>query len=293
MEWSDVRIFLAVSRGGSFGEAARSLGVSHPTVGRRVRALEDEAQQPLFRRTRRGLVLTDAGDALLALAESMENSALAMERRLAGNHDRLEGILRISSADWFAGYVLAPVLAELGRRHPAVVPELIASYRLLDLSRRDADVAFRIVPFSEPDIVQRRLMRIGYGVYGTADTARIAQDDPDAVGLILMNTAQSHFPDVAWLLDAFPTSRRVFTSTSRSVQARMCLQGVGLAVLPRPLGDAMPGLQRIATPEPPPARDVWVGYHHDLRHMDRLRAMLEIADALLADGQAPQLPAAG
>lgn len=283
MEWSDVRIFLAVVRGGSFGEAARTLGVSHPTVGRRIKALEDEAQQTLFRRTRDGLVLTDAGDGVLALAESMENSALSMERRLAGNHERLEGMLRISSAEWFAGYVLAPVLAELMRRHPAVVPEVIASYRLLDLSRREADVAFRLVPFSEPDIVQRRLMSMAYGVYGSADTASALQADPASVGLVLMNTAQSHFPDVAWLLDRFPLSRRVFTSTSRAVQAQMCLQGMGIAVLPRPLGDALSGLQRIDMPDQPPGRDIWVGYHHDLRHMDRLRAMLDIADTMLSN----------
>lgn len=283
MEWSDVRIFLAVIRKGSFGEAARSLGVSHPTVGRRIKALEDEAQQPLFRRTREGLVLTDAGDAVLNLAESMENSALALERRLAGNHQRLEGILRISCAEWFAGYVLAPVLAELTRRHPAVVPEIIASYRLLNLSRRDADVAFRLVPFTEPDIVQRRLMIISYGLYGTPETAQTLHNDPASVGLILMNTAQSHFPDVAWLLDRFPRSRRVFTSTSRAVQAQMCLQGMGVAVLPRPLGDAVSGLQRIQTEDQLPSREIWVGYHQDLRHMDRLRAMLDIADTLLAD----------
>jgi DNA-binding transcriptional LysR family regulator len=282
MEWSDVRIFLAVVRGASLGEAARSLGVSHPTVGRRIKVLEDEAGQPLFRRTGDGLVLTDAGDAVLALAESMENSALSMERRLAGNQDQLEGILRISSAEWFAGYVLAPVLAELGRRHPAVVPEVIASYRLLDLSRRDADVAFRIVPFTEADIVQRRLMTISYGLYGSADTARAMQTDSTSVGLILMNTAQSHFPDVAWVLDRFPLSRRVFTSTSRTVQAQMCLRGMGVAVLPRPLGDAVSGLQRIDAPDQPPARDVWVGYHQDLRHMDRLRAMLDLADTMLS-----------
>lgn len=221
MEWSDVRVFLAVKRGGSFGAAARSLGVSHPTIGRRIKALEDEAGQALFRRTADGLVLTDAGDTVLSLAEAMENAALAMERRLAGNQDRLEGILRISCAEWFAGYVLAPVLAELARRHPAVVPEVIASYRLLSLSRREADLAFRIVPFTEPDIVQRRLMSVPYGLYGTAETVRAWRHDPASVGLIVMNTAQSHFPDVAWLLDRFPRSRRVFTSTSRAVQARM------------------------------------------------------------------------
>lgn len=283
MEWGDVRIYLAVARCGSFGEAARSLGVSHPTIGRRIKALEDEAEQPLFRRIGNRLVLTDAGDTVLALAESMENSALAMERRLAGNHERLEGILRISAAEWFAGYVLAPVLAELTHRHPAVVPEVIASYRLLNLSRRDADVAFRIVPFTEPDIVQRRLMTMPYGLYGSAETARAMWDDPSSVGIILMNTAQSHFPDVVWLLDRFPRSRRVFTSTSRAVQAQMCLRGLGVAVLPNPLGDAISGLQRIETPDEIPTRDIWVGYHHDLRHMDRLRAMLDIADTMLSD----------
>ncbi|PDO88250.1 LysR family transcriptional regulator [Kosakonia pseudosacchari] len=287
MEWGDVRVFLAVIRKGSFGEAARSLGVSHPTVGRRIKALEDEAQQALFRRTSDGLVLTDAGDRVMTLAEAMENSALALERRLAGNHERLEGILRISSAEWFANYVLAPVLVELTRRHPAIVPEVIASYRLLNLSRRDADIAFRIVPFTEPDIVQRRLMSMPYALYGTAETAHLAEYDPPAVGLILMNTAQSHFSDVAWLLDRFPQSRRVFTSTSRAVQAQMCQRGMGIAVLPRPLGDAIAGLQRIRMPEPPPSKDIWVGYHYDLRHMDRLRVMLDIADALLADPATP------
>ncbi|RQS86695.1 LysR family transcriptional regulator [Burkholderia seminalis] len=285
MEWSDVRVFLAVKRGGSFGAAARSLGVSHPTIGRRIKALEDEAGQALFRRTADGLVLTDAGDTVLSLAEAMENAALAMERRLAGNQDRLEGILRISCAEWFAGYVLAPVLAELVRRHPAVVPEVIASYRLLSLSRREADLAFRIVPFTEPDIVQRRLMSVPYGLYGTAETVRALRHDPASVGLIVMNTAQSHFPDVAWLLDRFPRSRRVFTSTSRAVQARMCGAGMGMAVLPRPLGDPTSALLRIETPEPPPSRDIWVGYHHDLRHMDRLRAMLDIADTMLSESR--------
>lgn len=281
MEWSDVRIFLAVARGGSYGSAARALGISHPTVGRRIKTLEDEAGQALLRRTREGLILTNSGDAVFALAESMEASALAMERRLAGNHQRLEGILRISSADWFAGYVLAPVLADLTRRHPAVVPEVIASYRLLDLSRRDADVAFRLVPFSEPDIVQRRFLRMPYGLYGSAETALAMQEDTAAVGLILMNSAQSHFPDVAWLLDRLPGSQRAFTSTSRTVQAQMCRRGLGVAVLPRPLGDATAGLQLIESFGSPPSRDIWVGYHQDLRHMDRLRALLDIAEEVL------------
>jgi len=95
----------------------------------------------------------------------MEHSALAIERRLARDSDQPEGLLRITSADWFASYVLALVLSELARRYPLIVPEVIAGHRQFDLSRRDADIAFRIVPFTESDIVQRRLTTMSYGLY--------------------------------------------------------------------------------------------------------------------------------
>ena len=107
-------------------------------------------------------------------------------------------------------------------------------------------------------------------------------DDPAAVGLIFMNEAQSHFPDVAWLRERFPEARPTFSSTSRTVQSQMCVRGAGLAVLPRPLGDATAGLLRIEGDESPPSRDVWVGYHQDLKRMDRLRALIELADAMLS-----------
>ena len=282
MEWSDVRIFLSVLRSGSYGEAARRLGVSHPTVGRRIKVLENEAGQALFRRTSDGLVLTDAGDGIVGTAEAMEQAALSMERRLLGNHERLEGVLRIGCAEWFAGYVLAPVFMELVHQHPAVVPEVIAGYRLSDLARRDVDVAFRLVPFTEPDVVQRRLMTMRYGLYGSATTVQRMADDPASVGLIFMNEAQSHFPDVGWMQEHFPEARRTFSSTSRSVQAQMCLRGAGLAVLPRPLGDGTAGLLRIDVGDPPPSREIWVGYHQDLKRMDRLRALIQLADTMLS-----------
>ncbi|QDE37736.1 LysR family transcriptional regulator [Luteibacter pinisoli] len=285
MEWSDVRIFLSVLRSGSYGEAARRLGVSHPTVGRRIKVLENEAGQALFRRTSDGLVLTDAGDGIVATAEAMEQSALSMERRLLGNHERLEGVLRIGCAEWFASHVLASVFMELVSQHPAVVPEVIAGYRLSDLARRDVDVAFRLVPFTEPDVVQRRLMTMHYGLYGSPTTVQRMTDDPASVGLIFMNEAQSHFPDVAWMQEHFPGARRTFSSTSRSVQAQMCLRGAGLAVLPRPLGDATAGLLRIDVGEPPPNREIWVGYHQDLRRMDRLRALIQLTDTMLSNSE--------
>lgn len=280
MDWNDLRVFLAIARSGSLGAAARQLGISHPTVGRRLHVLEEASGQVFFRRTAQGLVLTDRGEQILSLAEAMEHSALAIERRLAGHSDQPEGLLRISSADWFACYVLAPVLSELSRRYPLIVPEVIPGHRQFDLPRREADIAFRIVPFTEPDIVQRRLTTMPYGLYAAVGTPA-PQPEGAGLGLITMNTAQAHYPDVLWLQQRYPLARTVFTSSSRSVQAQMCASGLGVAVLPRALGDQLPALRRLELDEAPPGRDIWMGYHHDMRQMDRLRALADLAASMI------------
>lgn len=283
MEWNDLRVFLAIARGGSLGAAARLLDVSHPTVGRRLHALEQASGEVFFRRTPTGLVLTDSGERIFALAGEMERSALAIERRIAGESDGPEGLLRISSADWFASYVLGPVVGELRRCHPLIVPEIIAGHRLFDLTRREADIAFRIVPFTEPDIVQRRLATLSYGLYAGVDTPFHPESEGAQVGLITMNTAQSHYPDVLWLQQQYPQARTVFTSSSRTVQAQMCARGLGVCVLPRALGDQLPALRRLDIGQTPPGRDVWMGYHHDMRQMDRLRAFADLAVQMMGD----------
>lgn len=276
MEWSDVEVFLAVARHQSLGAAARSLGVSHPTVGRRLRALEAATGQVLFQRHSEGAVLTEAGEAVLRLAEDMEASALAMQRRLAGEDERPEGVLRMSSPAWFAAYVLPPVLQELAQRYPRIAPEMMAGTRLFDLSRREADIVFRVVPFDEASIVQRRLMRVPYAAYVARDGAEPAADG-DGAALLVMDTSRLSYPDVPWLRQRLPRARTVFTTNSREVQARLCARGLGIAVLPRPVGDNVPGLRELDLGEAPPGREVWMGYHQDLRRMDRLRAMADLA----------------
>ena len=280
MEWNDLRVFLAIARSGSLGAAAKQLGVSHPTVGRRLHVLESVSGQAFFRRTGQGLVLTDSGERILQLAQEMEHSALAIERRLAGCSDQPEGLLRISCADWFASYVLAPVLCELSQRCPLIVPEIIPGHRLFDLARREADLAFRIVPFTEPDIVQCRLATLDYGLYVGAQMP-VPTEGGEGLGVITMNTAQAHYPDVLWLQQVYPRARTVLTSSSRTVQAHLCAKGLGVAVLPRSLGDQLPALRRLDVDEAPPSRDIWMGYHQDMRQTDRLRALADLAVAMI------------
>ena len=275
MEWSDVRIFLAIARTGTLGAAARALQLSHPTVGRRLRALEEATGQTLFQRTADGFIPTEEGNAVIALAEQMEEGALAIERRLAGQQQNLQGTLRISSADWFGAYVLPPVIADYAQACPNVEIEILTGTRLFSLAQREADIAFRIVPFDNPDVVQRRLVHLPYGVYVAEGSPEPVYGDGAGFRLITHDTSTGQFPDIAWLIESFPNATPLLRSNNRNVQGRMCREGVGIAVLPRVVGDQLVGLRRLRLAVEPPSRDIWMGYHRDMRRLQRLRAFID------------------
>jgi DNA-binding transcriptional LysR family regulator len=283
MEWSDLRIFLAVAREGTLGAAARKLGQSQPTMGRRLRALEQAVGQTLFQRTDGGFVLTDEGSAVLSHAERIEEEVLAFQRQLSSHDQHLDGTLRIASSDWFGIHMLTPVFAEFARLQPRVVVELLTDARLYSLPRREADLAFRITPFREPEVISRKLMHIEYGVYLKSGLKSPRLGDGAGTPLITMDTAFGGIPDSVWLQRVLPRAHVASRSNNRDVQARMCALGAGVAVLPRPLGDSLAGVKRIDLGEPPPGRNTYVGYHRDLKRLARLRALLDLVIGRLAN----------
>ena len=273
MIWDDLRVFLAVARTGTLSAAARTLGQSQPTMGRRLVALEASLGQTLFQRTSEGFVLTDEGAAVLTHAERMEADALALSRQLEGADAQLEGMLRVSTSDWFGLHVMAPVCAELTAHHPRITVELLTDARLYSLARREADLVVRIVPFDEPDVIQRQLTHLPYALYASASSTAEVGPEPR---LVTMDVGFSDMPDAVWLAQRYPHGRVAFRSNNRHVQAVACAAGVGVAVLPCLLGDAHPGLRRVTIESPPPGRDVWLGYHRDLRRLPRLRALVDL-----------------
>ncbi|MEM5367226.1 LysR family transcriptional regulator [Paraburkholderia azotifigens] len=283
LDWSDVRIFLAIARCGTLGAAARQLGQTQPTMGRRLRALEEALGHTLFQRTAEGFVLTDEGHAVLSYAERMEEEAHAFMRSLAGSEQQLSGSLRVSSSDWYGIHVLTPVFAGFLARHPQMSIELITDSRRYNLARREADLVFRITPFDEPDVIQRKLMHMDYALYGRIDLVAPVRGDGAGQSLITMDSAFGELPDVAWIRHMLPNAHIAYASNNRGVQARMCAEGGGFAVLPCPLGDNTPGLRRIDLGETPPGRDVWLGYHRDLKRLARLRALLDVVIERLAN----------
>lgn len=283
MDWGDVRIFLAVARSGTLGAAGRLLKISHPTVSRRLQALEEATGQTLFQRTADGYVLTEEGSAVLTMAEHMEEAALAMERRLAGDEQKLEGTLRISSSDWFGAWVLPPVMKSFNNANPEVDIEILTGTRLFSLAQREADVAFRILPFAEADIVQRRLIDMPYGVYIAKELEAPELGHGEGFSLVTMDTSLGAFPDIEWLKQKLPAARVALKSNNRNVQAQMSCAGIGVAVLPRPVGDKQPNLKRLNLGEDPPSREIWMGYHRDVRRSARLRAFVDLAVKMLAN----------
>lgn len=280
-EWSDFRIFLAVAREGTLGAGARRLGLTQPTMGRRLKALEAALGTVLFQRTTDGFVLTDEGRLLLPHAERMEEEAIAVERGLAGSRNELDGLIRISSSDWFGVHVLSPLLAEFSRRHPKVVIELLTDSRLLNLSRREADLVFRIRPFTEGDVVSRKFTHVEYGLYVPEGFPDPMIGDGTDLSVVTMDEAFGSMPDVAWLRESFPGAFVAMRSNNRDVQARLCAGGAGMAVLPVPLGNKTSGIRRVELQAPPPGRDTWLGYHRDMRRLPRLRALLDFLIAAI------------
>lgn len=274
LSWDDLRLFLAIVRAGTLTGAAKAEGLSQPTLGRRLQQIEVQAGQPLLQRSAGRFVPTEAGRIAAAAATRMEEEAQALDRRLYASGQALSGLLRLSSSEWFARHVLTPRLVSFRALYPGVVIELIAETRLLDLDRRDADVVFRFRRFEEQGILQRHFAHVDYGAFASTEiTRRLSSADAGSVALIAMDTALADLADVEWLVARIPRSGIGFRSNSRDIQAQACAAGGGVAVLPLVVGAAY-GLQLVDLSEPTPSRDVWLGYHADLREHPATRALI-------------------
>lgn len=169
LDWNQMRALLATVEAGSLSGAARKLGLTQPTLGRQVAALERRLGVTLFERVGRGLVLTQAGRELIgplrAMGEASDTIALVASRQSQG----VEGLVRITASDVYAQYLLPPVLLKLRQVAPGIVIDVVASNEVEDLIRRKADIAIRHVPPQEAELIARRLPDTLAKIYGTPE----------------------------------------------------------------------------------------------------------------------------
>jgi DNA-binding transcriptional LysR family regulator len=249
-DWNDHRLVLAVARAGSLAGAAKALGVDHSTVFRRLVSLEARLGLALFERGPGGFYgPTEAGARAAAAAERMEGEALGLARDLTGLDQRLSGRLRVTCSETLAYRLLTPWVARFRAAHPGVVIELAVDSRVLDLSRREADVALRVARPREGDLWGRKLADVAWTVYGARDylAAVPALSGPADLArhpLIGWEEGMSGVNAAAWLAEAAPAEAVVYRTGSLVNQFVAARAGIGLAALPCYLGDPEPGLAR-------------------------------------------------
>jgi DNA-binding transcriptional LysR family regulator len=273
LAWDDLRCVLAVARTGSLSGAARELGIRHSTIFRRLNAIERRVGVKLFERTRGGYVPTASGESAAAAAGVMESEALGVEKRLLGADSQLAGVVRLATSELFAGFLLPAVLKSFLTAHPGVEVEIAVSSRVVDLTRRDADLALRATTAPPDNLVGRPVGELRYAVYGS-------QRFKGAQSAVLDNLPWLGFDDtLAYLAIArwqrAQSAQRVtrvrFSSLAPMLHATA--EGLGIAVLPLFAADQHQPLVRLSPVLDQPRMKLWVLGHPDLRENARVAAL--------------------
>lgn len=281
--WDDLRVFLAVARAGSLSGAARSLGVNHSTVFRRIGAFELALEVRLFDRLPGGYVLTAAGEEMRESALRVEAEIAALGRKVVGQDLRLSGTVRIATIDMLAVWLLPRHLAAFRAAYPGIELEVAVSNAAVNLSRHEADVALRVGNQPPETLVGRRVGRLVFASYGAIGVTDRDQNIPlaerDWIGF-----ESDHEALASRFARFLPKVRPVFRVNSVAAAVAAAKAGIGLAPLPCGIADLEPDLVRVAQLPDAFSLDLWLLTHEDLRHTARIRALLDfLAEALAAD----------
>lgn len=283
-DWNELRLVLAVHRAANLTVAAARLNIDHSTAFRRLKALETRLGVRLFERLSGGVYqATEAGQRMAAAAERMEDEALALDRDLTGRDHRLSGRLRVTSSETLAYSRLTRHLAAFRQVHPGLVVDLSIDNRVLNLSRREADVALRPVRPKQGDLWGRQLAKIAWGLYAAPAYLDVLDGPPvdeKSLGqhaLIGWEEGISGIQAAQWLAQEVSDDAVVYRTNSLVNQLVAARAGIGLALLPCYLGDTEAGVVR-AMPDPVPnlEGELWIVAHADLKNTARVRAFFDV-----------------
>ena len=289
LEWDQVRVFLAVFRGGSLAAGAARLGVDVSTVSRRVDRLEEELGLHLFDRTRDGTLATASAELVLPHAEEME---LAMHRFAAAGSQvetEVEGVVRLSVPPGVSDTFVAPLLVELHRLHPKLQIEVDATISYADLTRREADIALRVNRPRSGELVMTRLI----------STRSMPMTSPEyAAELGRLRTLAdarwiawgadlAHIPSSRWLSEHGPGVVPVLRTSHMSTQIAAARSGLGVVLASGPyrrfgLVPIKPGKALAAAWEALPVEELWLVGHQALRQVPRVAAVWEFVLARMS-----------
>ncbi|CAG1018338.1 HTH-type transcriptional regulator YofA [Burkholderiaceae bacterium] len=287
IDWDDLRIALAVADAGSLAGAARELNVNHTTALRRLDALEARLNTRLFERQRGGYVPTEAGEMLAQEARAIAPRVDDIERRILGRDLRLTGQVRVTTAFVTMAYLLPQALAEFALAQPGIEVEVAENSVLLDLSRRQADVAIRLSQQVPEHWVGRTLGTAQYRVYARRGGPGLPRR------VTPLATLLAEAPWIAfereganrysrWMQQHIPAQQvRLRVDIFNSIVA-MLRTGLGVGVLPSFVAASEPDLVAVSAPIEALATPLWILTHADLRRTARVQVFMQVVGDLLA-----------
>ncbi|WP_419731213.1 LysR family transcriptional regulator [Lichenicola sp.] len=289
MDWDKLRIFHAVADAGSFTHAGDVLNLSQSAVSRQISALEEALQVPLFHRHARGLILTEQGEQMNRTVREVFAKLAMTEALLTESKEKAAGRLKVTTTTGFGTSWLAPRLPRFLTSHPDISITLILEDSDLDLGMREADVAIRMHPPRQPDLVQRHLADIQLPICASPDYlakhgAPTSAEDLDRHRIILFGNYHPPVADVNWLAGlGRPNGQKrqsVFEVNNLGAMADAIEAGLGIGALPHYMLVDRPGLQKVLTDVKAPTIEAYFVYPEELRTSKRVSVF---RDFLLAE----------
>ncbi|MEM1288301.1 MAG: LysR family transcriptional regulator [Pseudomonadota bacterium] len=284
LEWADMPYLLSVCEAGSLAGAARTLGVNHSTVFRRIEAVEARLGVRLFERLARGYVMTPAGERFYERATLLCAGMDEIERELGGQDLRLEGPLTVTTTDSLL-HCLAPLFAQFRQMHPDVELRLLCDVQALDLMQRNADIALRPTNAPPEHWVGRNLSKLSFATYAHRDYWKLVQDkDAEDYHWVVLgdDLNQSPMSKLTLRCKREPAKSTVL-NTMMSV-FDMVNAGFGIAAMPCYLGEKHDQLVRIHGPDDSTNWHLWLLAHPDVRRSARVNAFYDFATKNINDG---------
>ncbi len=293
-DWNQARAFLATAEEGSLSAAARALGLTQPTLGRQVAALESALDVMLFERVGRSLKLTQSGVELLEHVRAMAEAASRISLTASGQSQTIEGKVRITASDVMSAYTLPPALKQLRALAPLLEIDVIAANDIRDLLRREADIAIRHVRPEQPDLIAR-LVREDKAHFYAAQSYLDERGMPTVEGGLSDhyfisfgdNDRMLGFLDPLGL--GFTTDNFRLGSESGVVAWEMARSGLGIVIMVEEVAAQFPGMERVLGEIEPFVIPVWLTTHRELHTSRRIRLVFD----LLADFLSKKTLAAG
>lgn len=289
-DWNHARAFLVTVDKGTHSAAARALGMSQPTLGRQVAALEQELGMALFERNGQKLALTPAGALLVEHARAMGEAAVELSLVASGHSDSIAGRICISATEAMAMMVLPALMKKLKRRYPSMVVDIIASNNTSDLKRREADIAIRSYRPTQPDLIARKLADISASLYATPE---YLQTLPNPLTLDSLADArfvgfnggdnQNYINSLSDYGLHIGEENFSVNADSHLVHWELTKQGLGIGVMPTTIGDVEPAVVRVIPQRSFYKGELWLVSHRELRMNTRVRAVFDFLGEELVD----------